>query len=508
MIDMQAVDGAVTLLSTDASAWLVVPPGMLIGLIFGAIPGLSISIGMAIFLPLTLYMDFLPAILFLTAIFTGGGFGCAIPAILMNIPGTSASVATTFDGYPMARRGEHNRALGVALAASTIGAGLSYVLLLLFIGPISTLVLKLGPSEMLMIALWGMSLIAVLQDTYFARGLLAGVFGLTLGLIGVSNLGVFRGTFGSIYLFDGIPAIPALIGMFAASELFNLIRDDYLIVDSEKRRMDLGRILSGVRGALAHPWIILRGGLIGTVIGAVPGVGSSVANLVSYAATKRRHGHDGTFGSGDERGVIASESANSSSEGGSMATLLALGIPGGGGTAIMLAAFAAHNVTGGPRFLSQNTDVVYAIIFGNLVQVGLLALMGLAFIFFASSIVKVPLRYLIPTVIVLALLGAYAHTGNMAGPTTVTVFAIIGWVMRRYNYPVAATVIGILLAGMVEGELLRSYQLASGRIGSYLLDRPLTLALLLLFLLSLMLPFLRKLRGGRNEQTAETGGTR
>jgi len=507
MIDTQAVEGAIELLSTDASAWLVVPPGMLIGLIFGAIPGLSISIGMAIFLPVTLYMDFLPAILFLTAIFTGGGFGCAIPAILMNIPGTSASVATTFDGYPMARRGEHNRALGVALVASTVGAGISYIVLLLFIGPISNLVLKLGPSEMFIVALWGMSLIAVLQDSFFARGLLAGVFGLTLGLVGVSNLGVFRGTFGSIYLFDGIPAIPALIGMFAASELFNLIRDDYLVVDEEKRRMNLGRILSGMRGAMTHPWIIFRGGLVGTVIGAIPGVGSSVANLVSYAATKRRHNHSGTFGAGDERGVIASESANSSSEGGSMATLLALGIPGGGGTAIMLAAFAAHNVTGGPRFLSQNTDVVYAIIFGNLVQVGLLALMGLVFIFFASSIVKVPLRFLIPTVIVLALLGSYAHTGNMAGPVTVTAFSIVGWVMRRYNYPVAATVIGILLATMVEGELLRSYQLASGRVLSYLVDRPITLALLTLFILSLTVPLVRKMREREGKLRTQNGGS-
>ncbi len=180
-----------------------------------------------------------------------------------------------------------------------------------------------------------------------------------------------------------------------------------------------------------------------------------------------------------------------------MATLLALGIPGGGGTAIMLAAFAAHNVTGGPRFLSQNTEIVYAIIFGNFIQVGLLALIGLGFIFVASSIVKVPLRYLIPTVMVLALLGSYAHTGNMVGPATVTLFSILGWVMRRYNYPVAATVIGILLADLVEGELLRSYQLAGGRILEYILDRPITLLLLFLFILSLCLPAIRQFSKNR-----------
>jgi putative tricarboxylic transport membrane protein len=507
MIDTHAAGSALTLLLSDPNAWLVVPPGIIAGLIVGTIPGLSISIGMAILLPLTLYMDFLPAILFLTAIFTGGGFGCAIPSILMNIPGTSASVATTFDGYPMARRGEHNLALGIALAASTVGAGVGYLVLLLFISPIAGLVLRLGPSEMFVVAIWGLSLIAILQDRHFGRGLLAGLFGLTLGLIGVSNLGVTRGTMGSPYLFDGIPAIPALIGLFAASELFNLIRTDYLVAEAEKRRLNLREVLAGVGKALTYPWMLLRGGLMGTVIGAVPGVGSSVANLVSYADAKRRYGSEGTFGKGDPRGVIASESANSSSEGGSMATLLALGIPGGGGTAIMLAAFAMHNVTGGPRFLTQNTDVVYAIIFGNFVQVVLLAVMGLAFIFVASSIVKVPLRYLIPTVMVLAFMGAYAHTGNMAGPVTVAVFSVIGWVMRRYQYPVAATVIGLLLATMVEGELLRTHQLASGRALSYVLDRPVTLILLVLFAMSLVIPAVRAMRRrGQAQAQPQIGG--
>ncbi|MCP1337916.1 tripartite tricarboxylate transporter permease [Futiania mangrovi] len=494
MIDMAGVAGAVDILTHNAGAWLVVLPGLLIGLIFGAVPGLSISIGMAIFLPLTLYMDFLQAILFLTAIFTGGGFGCAIPAILMNIPGTSAAVATTFDGYPMARRGEHNIALGAALAASTIGTGLSYLVLFLFVSPIASVVLRLGPSEMFVVAIWGMSLIAVLRERYFARGLLAGVLGLLIGTIGVSALGSFRGTMGSIYLFDGVPAIPALIGLFAASELFNLIRTDYLVADEEKRRLNLRGILAGVRLALRYPVEILRGGVIGSLIGAIPGVGSSVANLVSYADAKRRAGAGGNFGKGDPRGVIASESANSSSEGGSMATLLALGIPGGGGTAIMLAAFATHNVTGGPRFLADNTDVVYAIIFGNLVQVILLLIVGLGFIFVASAIVKVPLRLLVPTVMMMALLGSYAYTGSIAGPVTVAVFSALGWVMRRYEYPVAATVIGILLGGMIEGEMLRTYQLASGQFAEYVMGRPVTLILLLLLAASLALPAVRTYR--------------
>jgi putative tricarboxylic transport membrane protein len=506
MIDGEAAARALNLLMSDPVAWLVVPPGILAGLVFGAIPGLSTSIAMAILLPITLYMDFLPAILFLTAIFTGGGFGASIPAILMNIPGTSAAVATTFDGYPMARRGEHNQAMGLALAASTVGAFVGYLVLLIFIGPIAGLVLRLGPSEMLVVAIWGLSLIAILQDRHFGRGLFAGFLGLTLGLIGYSQLGIIRGTAGSAYLLDGVPAIPALIGMFAASEIFNLIRTDYLVADPEKRRLSFWGVVGGIRQALRFPGLLVRGGLIGTIIGAVPGVGSSVSNLIAYADAKRRLGHNGTFGQGDPRGVVAPEAANSSSEGGSMATLLALGIPGGAGTAVMLAAFSMHNITGGPRFLNQNTDLVYAIIFGNFIQVILLMIIGLGFIFVASSIVKVPLRYLIPSVMVLAFMGAYAHTGNVAGPITVAVFAVIGWIMRRYHYPVAATVIGLLLANMIEGELLRTYQLASGRIVTHLADRPVTILLLAIFFLSLLVPLVRSIRRGRQEPTPNPNG--
>ncbi len=189
MIDIGAAGSAIELLTNNWAPWLVVIPGMLIGLLFGSIPGLSTTMAMAIFLPITLYMDFLSAILFLTAIFTGGGFGCAIPAILVNIPGNSAAVATAFDGYPMAQRGEHNEALGLGLMASSVAEALSYILLFLLVEPIAWAVLKLGPTEMFVVAIWGLTLIAALGGRYFARGLMAGVFGILLGTLGMSARG-------------------------------------------------------------------------------------------------------------------------------------------------------------------------------------------------------------------------------------------------------------------------------------------------------------------------------
>ena len=491
MIDFDALHKAIDLLSSSWLPWLVVIPGLLIGLIFGAIPGLNIPVAMAVFLPITAHMDFLSAVLFLTAIFTGGGFGGAIPAILMNIPGTGSAVATAFDGYPMAQQGKHSQALGIGLAASTIGVGFGYLVLMLFVSPMAEAVLNLGPFEMFMVATWGLTLIAVLGSKSFSKGLLAGLVGVLISTIGMGAQGDERGTFGSVHLLDGIPAVPALIGLFAASELFRLLGQDYIVSDETKRRISFRDILTGAKQTLSYPMTLFRGSVIGVVIGAIPGVGSSVSNLVSYASEKRRAKDSSQFGHGDPRGVAAAESANSSSEGGSMATLLALGIPGGSATAVMLGAFAMHNITGGSRFMTENMDIVYSIILGNFAQTILLFVVGIGFVFVSSSIVRVPLKYLVPTVFALAILGAFSLTGNMVGPITVFVFAVIGWFMRRFDYPVAAMVIGLLLGRMAEGELLRSYQLSGGSL-AYLLDRPIALVIMALLILSLVYPLIKK----------------
>ena len=484
MIDIDALNSGFSLLFSSFTPWLIVIPGILIGLIFGAVPGLQISMAMAIFLPLTLYMDFMQAMLFLTAIFTGGGFGGSIPAILMNIPGTSSAIATAFDGYPMARNGQHNQALGVALGASCLAVIIGYGVLFFLIQPISGLVLTLGPAEMSAVILWGITLIASLSGEQVAKGIIAGLFGLLIGTIGYSEAGVARGTMGNAYLLDGVPAIPAMMGMFAASELFKLVTTQYLVADSSARTVNVRLIFAAFRQAVTYPWVILRGSFIGVFVGAVPGVGSSVANLLSYIETRRKHRQPHSFGKGNPAGVVASEAANSTSEAGSMATLLALGIPGGGATAVMLAAFAMHNITGGPQFIREETDIVYAIIFANFGQAFLLIMLGLVFIPLLANIIKVPMTYLIPSVLALAVFGAFGLTGTMAGPVTVMVFALIGWTFKRYGYSVPAAVVGILLGSMAESNLIYSWQISGGQ-WSYLLERPVTMAILLLLCLSL-----------------------
>jgi putative tricarboxylic transport membrane protein len=483
-MNMNDVMGGFGLLYSDLSVWLIVIPGILIGLIFGAIPGLQISMAMAIFLPLTLYMDFMQAMLFLTAIFTGGGFGGSIPAILMNIPGTSSSIATTFDGYPMSARGEHNTALGIGLGASCIGVIIGYTLLFFLIGPISEMVLKLGPAEMAAVILWGITLIASLSGANLNKGIISGLVGLLIGTVGYSEVGVARGTMGSVYLLDGIPAIPAMMGMFAASELFKLVNTNYLVEDKSLRKVSVSKIFSGFLHAFHYPVALIRGSLIGVFVGSVPGVGSSVASLLSYIQAKRKDKNPESFGKGNPAGIVAAEAANSTSEAGSMATLLALGIPGGGATAVMLAAFAMHNITGGPQFIREQTDVVYAIIFANFGQAFLLIILGLMFIPLLANIVKVPMNYLVPSVLAVAVFGAFGLTGDLTGPITVMVFSLIGWLFKRFDYSVPAAVIGILLGGMAEESLIFSYQISGGQF-SYLLERPVTIFILTMLVISL-----------------------
>ena len=505
MIDTVAFGGAVAMLAGSLDAWIWVIPGLLIGLVFGALPGISVSMAMALVLPATLYMDFLPAIIFLTSVYTGAGFGGSIPAVLINIPGTSSAVATTFDGYPMARQGRHNEALGAALFASCIGVLISYLILLMLVQPIAEVVLRIGPFEMAAIGIWGMVLLGSIGGSTGAKGLFAAGLGILLGTLGMNTAGYMRGDMGIPWLLDGVPTIPAMVGLLAASQLFALVNAKFIVESKEARRISLRRILAGGAMVLRHPVTLLRGAGIGVFVGAVPGIGSSIANLLSYGETKRSAADPENFGKGEVRGVIAAESANSSSEGGSMATMLALGIPGGGATAILLAAFAMHNIVGGPRFMEESRDVVYAIILSNFAQAAVLVVVGTIFVYGASTIVRLPLRYLIPSVLVVSTMGAFAIEGSIAGPITLFAFAVLGWLLSRYGFPVAAVVVGLLLGRLIETEMLRAWQLAGGD-PWYVLNYPWAMAIVALMAVSLGFSLRRDFRRRRALRSAASPG--
>ncbi|MCK0208923.1 tripartite tricarboxylate transporter permease [Starkeya koreensis] len=498
MIDITAFNDALGIMFTSVGSWGWIVPGLIVGLVFSAIPGISITMAMAIVLPMSLYMDFFSAIVFLTSVYTGAGFGGSVPAILMNIPGSPSSFATTFDGYAMSQKGEHNEALGYALFASTLCGIAGYLLLLLVIEPLADIVLRIGPVEMFAVAIWGMMLLGSLGSTYISRGLLAAAFGILLGTVGMNTAGFTRGTLGLPVLLDGIAPIPAMIGLLAASQLLSLATRDYIIEAEGSREVSLRKILKGCWGTMKYPGVLLRGSIIGIIIGAVPGVGSSIGNLIAYAETKRTAKDSATFGKGNPKGVIAAESAVASGEGGSMATMLALGIPGGGATAILIAAFMMHNIVPGPSFIETQKPMVYAIILNNIVQAIVLLAVGIGFIYVASNIMKVRTRYVLPAILVIATLGTYAVTGEAAGPITLFVFALLGYALNRYEYPVSAVVVGILLGRMLETEFLRSYQLSGGN-PMYILERPAAMAIFAVMFASLAMTAWGKRKQNRAE---------
>jgi putative tricarboxylic transport membrane protein len=368
-------------------------------------------------------------------------------------------------------------------------------------------VLRIGPYEMAAIGIWGMVLLGSIGGSSVAKGLFAAGLGILFGTVGMNTAGYMRGDMGIPWLLDGIPTIPAMVGLLAASQLFALVNAKFIVESEADRSISLRRILAGGAMVLRNPVTLLRGSAIGVFVGAVPGIGSSIANLLSYGETKRNAADPEAFGKGDVRGVIAAESANSSSEGGSMATMLALGIPGGGATAILLAAFAMHNVIGGPRFMEESRDVVYAIILSNFAQAAILVVVGTLFVYGASTIVRLPLRYLIPSVLVVSTMGAFAMEGSIAGPITLYVFAVLGWLLSRYGFPVAAVVVGLLLGRLIETEMLRAWQLAGGD-WLYVLNYPWALAIVALMVLSLAFSLRRDLRrrsgsAARTIRTAE-----
>ncbi len=485
MIDAHALMGALRLLGSSYTAWLLTIPGLALGMLGGAIPGVSSALILAIVLPATLWMNLLSSLIFMTAIYTGSAFGVAIPAILMGVPGSPAAVATSFDGYPMTQRGEHNIALGLALAASTLGHMGAYLILFVGIGVISHAVLRLGPLEMLLLMLWGLTLIAALRGRYVSRSLVSGLIGILIPTIGLSPRDVIRGTFNMPQLLDGVPVVPAMIGLFAASELFNLAGTSYLVERSDLRTVNVREMAKGIRMALRHPVVILRGLVIGATVGGLPGVGAAVCNLVSYAETRRGDKHPESFGKGNPKGVIAAEAGNASSEAGSMATLLALGIPGGASSAVMLAALSLHNVTSGPQFLDSSKDIVYAIILNNLAQGAIMLVLGIGLIGLMANVIRIPVRVLIPLILVLATFGSYGLSGDMAGPLTMVVFGFLGWFMQRHEYSVPACVVGLILGGKVEVNLLQTYQISGGGHLGYFAGRPIALVLLVLLLSSL-----------------------
>jgi len=465
--------------------WLM-PLGMLYGMVVSAIPGMSGSLAIALVMPFTFHLSALQAIIFLSSIFTGSVHGGSIPAILLNMPGSPASAATVFDGFKLAREGKHNEAQGLAIGASTMGSLFGCILVLCLLHPIAQFALLFGPVEMLMVGVFALTIIASFKGESIPKGILAGLFGLLLGTVGVSWGREYRATFGSLWLIDGLPVIPVLLGLLALPGLFALTTEQFVVTNELLRRPDVSKIAQGFWESTRYRIVVLRSTLIGVIVGALPAAGSSVASLLAWNDTKNSI-KGNKLGDGDPRGVVASEAANNSSEMGSTAVMLALGIPGGGATAIMLGAFLIHGLVPGPRLLSENLHFGYAIFLAEFAQMAMMPFFAVLVLACANYIVKVPNRVLMPIVLAVTCWGVFATRETFFDIGILVGFGIVGFIMQKYGYPVLALLLGFILAEILEPEMIR----ATATFGYWdlpiqILTRPISLALLVLTVLSLV----------------------
>jgi len=477
------IEGAILLARFEI--FLAIAGGMVFGLLIGVIPGMTAALGLAILLPLTFVMDSITALVLLTSVYTGSLTGGGILAILINTPGTPGALATTFDGYPMARQGRHNEALGLQIMASVVGGLLSYIALLIIIQPLAKLALEFGPSETLALTIFVLVIIAVIVGDAFLKALFAGFLGLMASTIGASvSTGTPRGTFGLIELEDGLPLILVVIGMFAIPELIALTTRKSIAEGDVSQDQDFSQMMRGVGRALKSRMTLLRSSAIGISIGVLPAAGATLASLLSYSVAKRGATPEQKFGDGEPEGVVAAECANNASEGGAMATLLALGIPGSASTAVILGGFLLHGLVPGAGLFRDNGPLVYGLILANIVQMAVLGFFAIGIAFSVARVVRVPTQVLLPALLVLIALGAFSFRNLMVDVVILFGAGIVGYLLRRYNFAPVGFMIGLFLGRPLDEEMVR-FTVLFGDDLTRLLDRPITLTLIALTLMSL-----------------------
>jgi putative tricarboxylic transport membrane protein len=458
--------------------------GVTLGVVVGALPGLTGSLGLALMLPFTYTMDPLSALVFLLAIYSGGLFGGGITSILINTPGSTANIATLMDGYPMTQKGQADRALGIGLSSSVLGGIIGCIFLAFVMRPLAVVSLKFGPAEMFMVAVFGLTVIGSLSKN-ITKSLFAGLLGILLGTIGMSNIGTIRGSFGSMFLLDGIPLIPALIGFLALPEMLKLAGKEFVMGDV--RKTSARGIIAGFRDTLAHPITAIRSAIIGVVVGVMPAAGATVASILSYNQAKQWSDEPERYGTGIPEGIIAGETANNASQGGAMATMLVLGIPASANTAMLIGALILQGWVPGPSLFREHADIVFASISSLFLNQFVMLGVGIVICTFASKIITLPTKYLVPCLLVFTMLGAFSSRSAVFDVGMMFTFGVLGWLMQMSNFPTMPVVLGIILGPIADKELLRIVQIYSGNYGE-LLTKPIAVILLVLSLISISLP--------------------
>ena len=462
--------------------------GLAAGIIIGALPGLTGTMGIALLLPLTYGMSSIHGMMLLLGVYCGGIYGGSITAILINTPGTPASAATSLDGYPMAQQGHAKRALHDALAASMIGGLISCVILLTCAPMVAKFALNFGAREYFALSLFGLTIIASVGGKSVLKGLLMGFAGLLLGCVGIDSLeGVSRFTFGNNYLTGGFNIIPVLIGLFAITEIMTKSRDinkavgTTVAVEEEK---------VSFKDVLGYKMVLLKSSIIGAFIGAVPGTGAAIASFLAYNEAHRTSKHPEEYGKGSEEGLVACESSNNAVTGATMIPLLTLGIPGDTNTAVLLGALTMQGIQPGPMLFTKQGDWVYSIMIGMVLINVFMYLQGRVFVKGFSNITKISTKIMVPCLVVLCVIGAYAIKYNTFNAVAMVVIGVVGYLLKKLDFPLTPMVIGLVLGNLCESNMRRALLLSRGNWLTFF-QSPIACVFLALAVFMLFFPMIR-----------------
>lgn len=476
--------------------------GVLVGTLVGMLPGVGPINAIAILIPVIFATDLPPgsALILLAGIYYGSQYGCSISSILLNVPGESSSLMTALDGYAMTRAGRGGPALATAAIASFVGGTLSIFALVLFAPLLSQWAIDFGPAEYFALVVFAFTALSTLSGTNAFKGLAATGLGLWLATVGLDpHSAVPRYTFGQIQLLDGMDFVVVTIGLFAVSEVLQMLEDGPV---GEAGKLAYGRVMISLGELRETTATMLRASGLGFVVGALPGAGSTIASFLAYTTEQRLAGAGGRFGQGDIRGVAAPEAANNAAATGAMIPMLTLGVPGGGTTAVMLGALLGLGITPGPLLIQEQPDLFWGLAASMYVGNVFLLVLNLPLVGVFVRALALPRWFLMPGVTALAFVSVYAVNGSALDLGLMTLFGVVGWVMRKLGFPLAPVVLGLVLGPLMEKNLRRSLALSGGDWG-VLFDSPIAIALWILALASLAAPILLRRIATPQTDTAE-----
>ena len=453
------------------------------GIVIGALPGLTATMGVAVLLPFTFGMEATRALVMLCGIYIGAIYGGSISAILLKTPGTPAAAATVLDGYELARKGEAAKALSVSAIASFVGGMVSTVMLITISPVLASFALRFGAPEYFALAVFGLSIIASISGKSPVKGLLAGMFGLLISTVGLDPVTSYpRFTFGQINLYNGFAIIPVLIGLFALAEAFVQMEKIFEKAQAIDTRFKHGMV--SLKETISLLPLMIKSALIGTFIGAIPGAGADIAAFVTYNEARRSSKRGNEFGTGCIEGVAAPEAGNNGVTGGAMVPLLTLGVPGDAVTAILLGALIIQGLQPGPLLFTKNADIVYGLFSSLLVGNVLMLLFGLLGVRLFCRVVELPKRIIIPVIVTLSIVGAYSMNNSIFDVWVCIGFGIIGYIMQKVDMPSSPIILAVILGPMAESNLRRAVLMYQGSY-SFLWTRPIGVVFLVLAALSL-----------------------